>query len=171
MAKPWYKWFIPDSSKLQQHPSLQRFGPALQNPSLWHLSRRSARAAVAVGLFCTMLPIPVQMLLAAFLAIWLRGHLPLTIALVWLNNPITIAPIFYAGYKAGSWLLGTSAKDIQFEFSSDWLWAQLADIGLPLLLGSVTLGILSGTIGALLLNLIWRCRLKLRLQERQATRH
>lgn len=110
MAKPWYKSFIPDSSTLQQHPSLQRFGPALQRPSLWHLSRRSARAAVAVGLFCAMLPIPVQMLLAAFFAIWLRGHLPLTIALVWLNNPVTIAPIFYAGYKFGSWMLGTTAK-------------------------------------------------------------
>ena len=166
MAKTWYKSLIPDSSKLQQHPSLQRFGPALQHPSLWHLSRRSARAAVAVGLFCAMLPIPVQMLLAAFLAISLRAHLPLTIALVWLNNPITIAPIFYAGYKTGSWMLGASAKDIQFELSSDWLWAQLADIGLPLLLGSVTLGLVVGIFGALVLNFGWR----LRLQQRRSAR-
>lgn len=170
MAKPWYKSFIPDSSKLQQHPSLQRFGPGLQNPSLWHLSRRSARAAVAVGLFCAMLPIPVQMLLAAFLAIWLRGHVPLTIALVWFNNPITIAPIFYAGYKAGSWLLGTTPKDIEFELSSEWLWAQLADIGLPLLLGSITLGLVLGLSGALLLNLIWRLRIQQRWRARASRR-
>ncbi|MCT6699706.1 DUF2062 domain-containing protein [Rheinheimera sp. 4Y26] len=170
MAKPWYKSFIPDSSTLQQHPSLQRFGPALQHPSLWQLSRRSARAAVAVGLFCAMLPIPVQMLLAAFLAIWLRGHLPLTIALVWLNNPITIAPIFYAGYKLGSWMLGTSPKDIQFELSTEWLWTQLADIGLPLLLGSVSLGLLLGLTGALLLDFCWRLGLKRRWAAR-ARRH
>lgn len=162
MAKPWYKTFIPDSNALMQHPSLQRFGPALQNPSLWHLSRRSARTAVAVGLFCAMLPIPVQMLLAAFLAIWLRGHLPLTIALVWLNNPITIAPIFYAGYKTGSWILGTTPKQLQFELSTDWLWTQLADIGLPLLIGSVTLGLMLGIAGAVLLNFCWRLKLKRR---------
>ncbi len=170
MAKPWYKSFIPDSSTLQQHPSLQRFGPALQCPSLWHLSRRSARAAVAVGLFCAMLPIPVQMLLAAFFAIWLRGHLPLTIALVWLNNPVTIAPIFYAGYKLGSWMLGTTAKQLEFELSSQWLWTQLSDIGLPLLLGSISLGLLLGLAGALLLDFCWRIRLKKRWAAR-AHRH
>jgi hypothetical protein len=117
-----------------------------------------------------MLPIPVQMLLAAFLAIGLRAHLPLTIALVWLNNPITIAPIFYAGYKAGSWLLGTTPKDIEFELSSDCLWAQLADIGVPLLLGSITLGLVLGIVGALLLNLVWRLRVQQRWHARAGRR-
>jgi uncharacterized protein (DUF2062 family) len=48
-----------------------------------------------VGLFCAFIPVPFQMLLAAPSAIIFSANLPVSIALVWITNPITMPPIFF----------------------------------------------------------------------------
>ncbi|WP_159217560.1 DUF2062 domain-containing protein, partial [Klebsiella pneumoniae] len=82
----------------------------LYNPNLWCLNRRSAAGAFAVGLFMAFVPLPSQMIMAAGLAIVLGVNLPLSIALVWITNPITMPVIFYFTYKLGAWLMGTPAQ-------------------------------------------------------------
>ena len=92
----------------------------LQNPCLWNWNRKSISKAFAVGLFCAFLPIPFQMVVAAALAVVFSANILLSVALVWVTNPITMGPIFYFLYKLGCIVLDTQI-DPNFTFSWDYL--------------------------------------------------
>ncbi len=158
----WLQRFVPDAEQLRANKTLQKFGPALQHAELWQLNRRSARFAVAIGFFCACLPIPCQMLLAAALAIGCRGHLPLAVGLVWLNNPVTLPFIFYGNYRLGLLLTTTTdsavASSSLLEQSGAELMAQLGELAIPLAIGSVLAGLGSAALASLLLDIVWRWR-------------
>lgn len=156
MAKKFVKRWMPDVHSIRTHKNLQFLGKLLHDPNLWHLNRRSASGAVAVGLFMAFLPIPLQMAPAAILAIWLRVNLPIAVALVWITNPLTIAPVFYFTYKLGSWMLGRAPDPVSFEMSLAWFKASVNFIWQPFLLGSLTLSTVSALLGYLLLRFGWQ---------------
>ena len=79
-----------DLEKIKHEKVLKILGPAILQPNLWHLNRKSVSRAIAIGLFCAFLPIPLQMVLAAFFAIIFAANLPISVILVWITNPITI---------------------------------------------------------------------------------
>ena len=142
--------------QVKDHQMLRMFGSAALRDNLWHLNRRSVARAFSIGLFCTFLPIPGQMVVAATLAILFAANLPLAVFLVWISNPITFAPIFLFCYLVGSWVLGTPPHTFDFEWSWIWFTGELYLIGLPLLIGSL----ICGTVGAGLsywgVSLYWR---------------
>ncbi|MFN2309818.1 MAG: DUF2062 domain-containing protein [Gammaproteobacteria bacterium] len=150
------KRYLPDYGKFREHPQLRRFGTRLQDANLWHLNRRSVSGGVAVGLFCAMLALPMQMLIAGALAIWLRVNLPIAVVLVWISNPLTMGPIWYAGYRTGAWLLDLPPRNVGFEAAWDDLLVTMLSVWKPLLLGSLLLGALSALLGFLLVRLGWR---------------
>ena len=88
------------------------------------------------------------MLLAALIAIVTRVNLPLSVALVWITNPITIPPMFYALYRLG-WILGVDAADMGVEITFDWLFANFFAISKPLVIGAFFCGLISGSVGSL----------------------
>lgn len=146
---------LPSAETLRTHPRLQRFGRHLDCPQLWQLDRRSATRACVVGLFCAWLPLPCQMLLATLGAIVLRAHLPLTLGLVWLNNPFTMLPMFYGAYRVGAWLLPGEPAPFSFALSWEWLAQSLGSVGPGLLLGCLLLGGVSALLGAALVAWCW----------------
>jgi uncharacterized protein (DUF2062 family) len=156
MFSPWINRLKPDTDKLRAHKSLQFLGPALHDANLWHFNRRSARNAVAVGLFCAFLPIPFQMVVAAFLAISSHAFLPLSIAMVWVSNPLTMPVIFYLCYLFGNFLLDMPAQPFAFEASWSWLVQSIQTVGIPFLTGCIVAGILVASLGALLMHHGWR---------------
>ncbi|WP_341503973.1 DUF2062 domain-containing protein [Gallaecimonas sp. GXIMD4217] len=147
---------MPDHAKIRDHRHLQIFGDLVHEPNLWCLNRRSAAGAFAVGLFFAFIPVPFQMLLSAGFAIWFRVNLPLSIALVWLTNPITMPPIFYGAYRVGSWLLGENNHPFQFEASWDWLVASLSTVGPTFLLGCLVCAALAALLGYFGISWLWR---------------
>lgn len=155
-------WQLPDAEMLRQQAWLQKFGPRLNNTALWRLRRRSLQRACVVGLFCAWLPLPIQMVLAAALAIRFQAHLPLALGLVWLNNPLTLPLLIVAGYQAGVMILHMPAQDFVFEASWQWLAASLHQVGVPLLTGSVVLGCLSALLSWPLSARIWHFHLRQR---------
>ncbi len=113
---------------------------------------------------------PMQMVAAAIFAAKLRANFPLSMALVWFSNPLTMPPIFYFEYLVGTWVLGMHSLPFEYELSFAWFRAQLYDIGLPLLVGSVLCGIVLSSAGYLTINLIWRHNVQQRWKARQALR-
>ncbi|MGB5447198.1 MAG: DUF2062 domain-containing protein [Psychromonas sp.] len=156
MPKKFLKRFIPKTETLKAHPHLRHFGETLHNPNLWHLNRRSAAGAVAVGLFCAWIPIPFQMLLAATGAILFSVNLPISVALVWISNPLTMGPFIYGAYRLGAFLLHLPAQHFHFELSYSWLSATFTTIAPPLFLGSLLLGSACAFLGYLLFRVFWR---------------
>lgn len=166
MPKKFIKRFSPKPETLKAHPHLKHFGKALQNPNLWHLNRRSAAGAVAVGLFCAWMPIPFQMLLAAIIAMIFTVNLPLSVALVWLSNPITMPPLFYGAYRLGAFILQEQIVHFDFQLSFTWLEEMLETIAPALLLGCFILAITSAVFGYLLFRMFWRFRMTKKWQAR-----
>lgn len=50
----------PAIGRITSNPRVRRYWPALAVPDLRHLNRRSVACAVAVGLFCGLIPGPLQ---------------------------------------------------------------------------------------------------------------
>lgn len=156
MPKQFFKRYMPNVQTIRDHPRLQFLGTLLHDPRLWHLHRRPIAGGVAVGLFCAFIPLPMQMLFAAIIAIYFRVNLPLAVSLIWLTNPITIPPVFYLLYAFGSLLLGRPPRDLNFEFSTDWLMEVLHHIWQPILLGIVIAAPLAALLGYWLVCVLWR---------------
>lgn len=166
---------MPDEGKIKKHPHLRRMERFLHDPNLWHLNRKSVSLAFLVGIFCAFLPLPLQMLIAALLAILVRSNLPISIGLVWISNPITIPPMFYMNYLVGTWILGSEGKYVGTEFSVAWLADSFAHIWQPLLVGSLVCGVFFSILGFLLVRYLWLLHVvqqwKQRQQRRQALKH
>ncbi len=141
--------------RVREHPSLRLFGTAALHSNLWHLNRRSVARAFAIGLFCALLPIPGQMLVAAGLAILFASNLPIAVMLVWVTNPLTIPPIFLTCYMVGRWILGSPIQPFDFKWSFEWI-LDLPAIALPLLTGSFVCGIVAAFIGYVSASSFWR---------------
>lgn len=156
MPKKMIKRWLPDHHTIKTNKHLQIFGDVLHDANLWHLNRRSVSKAFAVGLFFAFVPVPFQMILAAGMAILVHANLPLSVALVWLSNPITIPPIFYGCYKLGTVLMGVPPQDFAFELSVEWLTTSLSAVAGPFLLGCAVCAVFFSIAGYFTINTIWR---------------
>jgi len=156
MPKRLIKKFFPDPETIKEHKHLKVFGSLLYDPNLWHLNRRSCAGALAVGLFVAFIPLPTQMIIAAALAIIFRVNLAISVATVWITNPITMPPMFYAAYWVGSWILNIPPDPGAFEFSLDALMDNLGASWKPFLLGCFVLGTLSSILGYIIARAFWR---------------
>ena len=77
-------------------------------------------------------------------------------ALIWISNPLTIAPMFLFSYGVGALLLGQEMSSLNIELTWDWALAQGEVILLPLLIGSLLCGLVSGGLGYLIIHQLWR---------------
>ncbi|MDH0649887.1 DUF2062 domain-containing protein [Pseudomonas sp. GD03858] len=156
MPRRLFKRYMPDPTSIREHKSLRFFGKLLHDPNLWHLNRHSVARAMGVGLFAALIPIPMQMLLAAALAIPVRGNLPIAVSLVWLTNPLTMPPVFFVTYMTGAWLMQVPPRTLPDEITVDWVTDQLATIWQPFLLGSVVCGVVLGVLAYFTTMGYWR---------------
>jgi len=156
MARKFIKKWMPDPSRVKDNPALHFLGDLLHDPNLFHLNRHSVSLAFFIGIFTAFLPIPGQMPLAALLALLIRCNLPLAVALVWISNPLTIAPIFYATYKLGAFILQSPPVEFTIELSWAWFREELRHLWQPLLAGSVICGLTFGGLGYVTMQIFWR---------------
>ncbi len=159
MPKNFIKRFMPDHQMVRNHRHLRFLGKLLHDPNLFHLNRRSASGAFGVGVFVAFVPVPFQMVLAAAFAVLFRVNLPISVALVWLTNPVTMPPIFYFVYKVGTWMLGTPARELQFQATPEWLMQEIGAIWQPFLLGSFVVGTLCAVASYFAVRGLWRLRI------------
>jgi uncharacterized protein (DUF2062 family) len=181
MARKLIKRFLPDANRIRDHRHLRLFGSRLRDPNIWHVNRRSASGAVAIGFFMSVLPVPGHMLLAAAAAILFRVNLPLSVAAVWITNPLILPPIFFFSYKLGALILhervradvafaAADAADKPFEPTIAWVLQELGKIWEPFLLGTLIVGGVAAAIGYFGMHWLWRWHVVRDWERRQATR-
>jgi len=172
------KKYLPDPQTIRDNPWLRPFASSLLHPRLWHLNRHSAAGAVAAGLFCGLIPGPLQMLGAAVCALIFRVNLPLAMFVTFYTNPFTIVPLYLLAYQIGRLTIGQSngfitppsfsATDFIGWTNAMQSWmlsvAQPLGIGLVLLAGGLAVVGYFATKTAWRIYLInaWRRRKKLR---------
>lgn len=170
MAKKFIQRFLPDQDYIKAHPSLRILGNWVHDANLWHLNRHSVSSAFFIGLFWCFIPVPSQMIMAGLSAMLLRANLPLSVALVWITNPLTMAPVFYFAYRVGVAITGSNYQGFAFELSWTWFSQGLADTWQPFLIGSVACGLFFGLLGSTTVRYLWRWHAVRRWHQRRLQR-
>lgn len=165
MPKRLFRKYLPSPERVRSHRSLGFLRHVLGDPNLWHINRHSLAAAAFIGVFCAFLPIPLQMAVAALLAIRFQANLPLSLVLVWLTNPVTWVPVFFLTYRIGAWILGLPVSPPE-HVSVGWMLQQLP----PLWLGSVLCGLLLGGLSFGAVKLAWRISVSRKWERRRRRR-
>ena len=152
-----FKRYIPHKESIASNSIIRLFDEYLHDPNIWHIHRRSSAGGAAIGVFCAFIPIPIQTLSAAALAILFRMNLPIAILFSFLANPITVPFIFFYSYKLGSILFGLEENQITSIIPEnttiiEWFNTIFLNIWEPLLIGCLILGLISSSITYFLIN-------------------
>ena len=158
------KKYLPNHETIRRNRWLRPFESSLLHPRLWHLNRHSAAGAVAAGLFCGLIPGPLQMLGAAICALIFRVNLPLAMFVTLYTNPFTIVPLYLVAYQIGRLATGDSAGFVEppaFEMTRFIAWTEamqqwMLGVGKPLGIGLVLLAIMLAAIGYVVTKAAWR---------------
>ncbi len=151
------KKYIPSSEELKKTGSLGKLAKHLQHPQLWSFEQQPTAKGVSLGLFVAFLPLPGQMMIAAFIAYIARANLPIAVGLTWISNPFTFVPLNLVIYAVGKQITGTR---IPYHPLAEFSWhgagmpeiyhhvlAWLLSMGKPFLVGVSTLAIVSAIVG------------------------
>ena len=172
---------LPDHQTIRSNRWLAPFADTLLHPRLWHLNRRSAAGAVAVGMFCGLIPGPFQMMGAAIGALIFRVNLPLALFTTLYTNPLTIVPLYVVAFELGKLALGEFGNSAAFtrppEYGTAGLQAWtgalidwMIGLGMPLALGLVLLASLLAVLGYAAIRVLWRIYLVRSWRQRAAKR-
>lgn len=166
MPRKYFRKFLPSHDTVMQ----SRWGRfvlrgRLHHPNLWHLHRRSVAGGVALGLFCGLIPGPLQMIAAALLAAMFRVNLPVAVLTTLYSNPLTIVPLYALAFEYGAFILGHQGGISHARFAlppmdwSNWtvvLPQWLSALGKPFAVGLPMLALTLATIGYIAVRGLWR---------------
>jgi len=119
------------------------------------VNRKMVARAVLVGMFIAMIPMPMQMLAVMAVAPFFRFNVPIGVSLVWITNPFTMPVIYYIEYITGNFLLmQEGVHDI--NLSMQWFLDNMADIAIPLYVGTAFYSLVFSIGGYYLINWLWK---------------
>lgn len=171
---------MPDHETIKQSRWARPFGAWLRHPNLWHLNRRSVAGGVAVGMFCGLIPGPLQMMGAAILSVLFRVNLPVALITTLYTNPFTILPLYVVAYELGAFVTGlhdganSSLLAIPAMGWSDWytvLPGWLLSLGKPFAIGLPLLATILAITGYIAVRVLWRAMVVLAWRRRAARRN
>jgi len=168
--KKFFKKHMPDSHSVMNNRWVAKLGPRIREPNLWHFNRRSVSAGVFAGVFAAFMPPGLQVFVALPLALILRGNVAVAFGSTWITNPVTYAPVYFACYKLGLWLLGQDADISPKHFNLETMANDLMNVGQPLLLGCIISSFVFGTLAFVVVRLLWRLHIINHIKARAARR-
>lgn len=180
MVRKKLRQLLPTPQSVQDIKILRIFGNSLINPRLWCLNRRSVSAGVAVGLLCGLIPGPFQMLGAGICAVAFKTNLPVALFVTLYTNPLTIVPLYFVGYRIGTWLTGQQVNGL-VNPPPDWQWQAvgtsmqamsdwMVSLGTPLLIGVPALGCILAVIGYCVVRTLWSASIRWQAMQRRRRR-
>ena len=173
MPKTFLKRVLPHPTKVKEHPFIAPLGSIVHDSDIWHLTKHSVAGAFFIGVFCALQPIPLQTLLAALLAILFKRNLALSVALVFITNPLTMGPVYYFNYWIGGLLFEPSQPMTDLSMHSLWEWLKLNfdHAGKALIVGSLINGLIFGLLSYWVMHLLWIIEVRRKWQQRQSRRN
>jgi uncharacterized protein (DUF2062 family) len=170
MPRKFFRKVMPSVDKVREVRILSMFGDSVFHPALWHLNRRSAAGGVAVGMFCGLIPGPLQMLGAGIACVLFRVNLPVALVTTFYTNPLTIVPLYLISYQIGAFVLGSSklhpvTAPPDFDWSRPFRSAEaigewMVGLGPPLALGVFLLACLLSVLGYVVVRALWSVHLR-----------
>ena len=115
--RKFFKKYTPDRETVKKYKIISFLGSSLFHPDLWRFNRVSFCRATVIGVFWAWMPMMFQMIPAAYCAVLFRANLPLSVAGVWISNPITMPPMMYFGYSFGNKVLGLNPVYDEFKLN------------------------------------------------------
>jgi uncharacterized protein len=162
--RKFFRTHLPSHESIRQSRWIKPFGAWLHHPNLWHLHRRGVAGGVSIGLFCGLIPGPLQMIGAAILAVLFRVNLPVAMFTTLYTNPLTILPLYALAYEYGAWITGyhdgISSRHLALP-EMDWnnWFTQLAHwfmaLGKPFAIGLPLLAITLAVAGYFAVRVLW----------------
>ncbi|MBK6649330.1 MAG: DUF2062 domain-containing protein [Betaproteobacteria bacterium] len=154
----WLRGLEPRVLASMKGPLLGRLRPWLDDKDVLSFHRTPLAMGVAIGMFCGLIPGPLQVAGSLLLCVWLRANLIAAAAATFYTNPLTIVPLYMLAFQIGRLILPADATDPATSFAglnwSNGVIDGLSALGLPLLLGLPTMGLMFAAIAYLLVQLL-----------------
>jgi uncharacterized protein (DUF2062 family) len=172
--------YLPSTNHFDQYAWARPLKRFLGHPNIWALNRKSVAGGVAAGLFCGLIPGPLQILGSLIWVLVAKVNLPVAFTVTLYTNPITIVPLYLIAINYGQFLLGEMGE-ARMQPLPEWNWSTWFDsahamldwmfsmgpslaVGLPALM--LTLSIL-GYVGV---RLVWSVAIRVAVIRRRKFR-
>lgn len=151
----WLRGLEPRVRGHMDRPWLLRLQPWLEQRALFRFQRQPLARGVAAGMFCGLIPGPLQLPGTLLACAWLRGNVVAGGMTTFYTNPLTIVPLYALAFYLGALVMpgeqvmpawGSVAPDGAFSVQALAAWMQA--LGTPLLVGLPTLGLLLAPLPA-----------------------
>lgn len=132
---------------------------------LSHATPTDVAYGFALGVFISITPtLGLHMVLAIALAAVFKKNKIAAIIGAWVNNPLTIFPIYYYAYRLGEWVLrDPRPKNLRPESLKD-VFHLSKELMIPLWIGGILLGLITAIVAYYLVLWIYP-RLKQRVEK------
>lgn len=141
---------------------LARFQPWLEQRAMFRFQRQPLARGVAAGMFCGLIPGPLQIPGTLLVCAWLRGNIVAGGVATFYTNPLTTVPLYALAFYLGALVMpgeqplpawGSVAPGGDFSVQALVTWMQA--LGTPLLVGLPTLAALMALLGYAAVQLLW----------------
>lgn len=103
--RSWLRHLEPRVLDSLNGPWLRRLRPWLDRHDVFSFTREPLARGVGIGMFCGLIPGPLQILGSLGLCAGLRGNVIVAALTTAYTNPLTIVPLYWLAYQIGALLL------------------------------------------------------------------
>jgi uncharacterized protein len=158
----WLRGLEPTARAHLERGWMVQFQPWLERRALFRFQRQPLARGVAAGMFCGLIPGPLQIPGTLLVCAWLRGNIVAGAVATFYTNPLTTVPLYAMAFYLGALVMpgaqtlpawASVAPDGGFSVQALAAWMQA--LGTPLLVGLPTLGLLLAALGYAAVQLMW----------------
>lgn len=158
----WLRGLEPQVRERLERSVLARFQPWLERRALFRFQRQPLARGVAAGMFCGLIPGPLQIPGTLLVCAWLRGNIVAGGVATFYTNPLTTVPLYALAFYLGALVMpgeqslpAWSSVAPGGDFSVQALVAWMQALGTPLLVGLPTLAAVMALLGYATVQLLW----------------
>lgn len=159
--RTWLRKLEPRVLSEFDRPGLAWMKSWLDGHDVFSFTRHPLAKGIAFGLFCGMIPGPLQVLGASVMCILFRGNIIAGVVATFLTNPLTIIPLYVVAFHLGAAVLpgvhsiapwsGGQGGASFFEALMTWVKA----MGWPLVVGLPILALMFACTGYVITQFLW----------------